>query len=61
MSATIATATAECPECAGEWTVTGVTKGEIIQCPERGAELEVIDLEPFTLTHVPEEDEDWGK
>jgi alpha-aminoadipate/glutamate carrier protein LysW len=61
MSSTIRTTTAECPECAGEWTVSGITTGEIIQCPECGAELEVIDLAPFTLALAPEEDEDWGE
>jgi alpha-aminoadipate carrier protein LysW len=61
MSATITTATAECPECAGEWTVSGITKGEIIPCPECGAELEVVELQPFTLAPAPEEDEDWGE
>lgn len=61
MSATITTATTECPECAGEWTVSGITKGEIIPCPECGAELEVVELQPFTLALAPEEDEDWGE
>ncbi len=61
MSTTLTTATAECPECAGEWIVSGITTGEIIQCPECGAELEVIDLAPLTLALAPEEDEDWGE
>jgi alpha-aminoadipate carrier protein LysW len=61
MSTTVTTATAECPECAGEWAVSGITKGEIIQCPECGAELEVVDLDHFTLALAPEEDEDWGE
>ncbi|MGI8854616.1 MAG: lysine biosynthesis protein LysW [Thermomicrobiales bacterium] len=61
MSTTITTVTAECPECAGEWTVSGITTGEIIQCPECGAELEVVALAPFTLALAPEEDEDWGE
>jgi alpha-aminoadipate carrier protein LysW len=52
---------ATCPECEAEWTVSGITRGEIIQCPECGAELEVIDLDPFTLALAPEEDEDWGE
>ncbi len=61
MSTTLTAATSECPECAGEWTVSGITTGEIIQCPECGAELEVVDLAPFTLALAPEEDEDWGE
>lgn len=44
MSTTVTTATAECPECAGEWTVSGITTGEIIPCPECGAESAVLHL-----------------
>jgi len=34
---------------------------EIIECPECGTELEIINLDPITLEEAPEEDEDWGE
>ncbi len=55
------TVTATCPECEAEWTVSGLTKGEIIQCGECGAELEVVGIAPLLLAPAPEEDEDWGE
>lgn len=55
-------ATAECPECAGNVSFNGKTmKGEIVTCPDCGAELEVIDLNPPTLDLAPEVEEDWGE
>lgn len=54
--------TATCPECEAEVTLTGnVLVGEIIACPECGAELEVIDLNPLRLDLAPQEEEDWGE
>jgi alpha-aminoadipate carrier protein LysW len=50
-----------CPECAAEWNLVGVEKGEIIQCPECGVELEVISEDPIELALAPEEEEDWGE
>jgi len=38
-----------------------VIKGEIIECPECGVELEVVELDPLTLNLAPEEEEDWGE
>jgi alpha-aminoadipate carrier protein LysW len=53
---------AECPECAGEVSLPDdVMEGEIVQCAECGAELEVINLSPPTLDLAPEEEEDWGE
>jgi alpha-aminoadipate carrier protein LysW len=53
---------AECPECAGEVNLPDdVMAGEIVQCAECGAELEVINLSPPTLDLAPEEEEDWGE
>ncbi|WP_333691727.1 lysine biosynthesis protein LysW, partial [Chloroflexus sp.] len=40
---------AECPECAAEITLPANTlENEIIACPDCGAELEVISLNPPT-------------
>ncbi len=59
----MATATvATCPECGADVTLgVKVEKGEIVQCGDCGAELEVIKLEPLELVLAPEEEEDWGE
>lgn len=57
-----AQATAECPECAGTLTFKGSTlKGEIVTCPDCGAELEVTGVNPIALDLAPKEEEDWGE
>jgi alpha-aminoadipate carrier protein LysW len=54
--------TASCPECAAEITLSADTVvGEILVCPDCGADLEVISLEPPTLELAPMEQEDWGE
>lgn len=50
-----------CPECEGSVAVSDVERGEIVQCPDCGAELEVVSVEPVTLALAPEEEEDWGE
>ncbi|WP_420631688.1 lysine biosynthesis protein LysW [Candidatus Leptofilum sp.] len=51
-----------CVECAGEVEVADdVMVGEIVECPECGAELEVIGTNPPALTLAPEVEEDWGE
>jgi len=53
---------AECPECAAEVSLADdVMEGEIVQCAECGAELEVVSLSPPTLDLAPGEEEDWGE
>jgi alpha-aminoadipate carrier protein LysW len=53
---------AECPECAAEVNLPDdVMEGEIVQCADCGAELEVTSLTPPTLELAPEEEEDWGE
>jgi len=52
---------AECPECGGQIEMTDVVEGEIVQCGDCGAELEVVSLDPVTLELAPEEEEDWGE
>ena len=36
-------------------------EGEIIECEECGAELEVISEDPLEFALAPEEEEDWGE
>jgi len=51
-----------CPECCAEITLDyDVVVGEIITCPECGAELEVISVDPLEFALAPEEEEDWGE
>ena len=52
----------KCPECDGVVTVgSDVVKGEIVSCPDCGAELEVTSTSPVTLALAPEAEEDWGE
>jgi alpha-aminoadipate carrier protein LysW len=53
---------AECPVCAAEvLLMADVVEGELILCPECGAELEVINVDPPELEEAPQEEEDWGE
>ena len=54
--------TAPCPECEAPVTLgDDVIKGELVVCPDCGAELEVISVDPLELDLAPEEEEDWGE
>lgn len=54
--------TAECPECVGAIPFAARTmKGEILTCPDCGAELEVIGISPVELALAPQVEEDWGE
>ena len=51
-----------CPECDAAVTVgTDAVKGEVVACPDCGAELEVRETSPVTLALAPEAQEDWGE
>ncbi len=51
-----------CPECGAAVNVDDdVVEGEILECEECGAELEVISASPLELELAPEEEEDWGE
>jgi len=51
---------ATCPECDAEIEVDeyDVDKGDLIDCPECGSNLEVVSVSPVELDVAPEEDED---
>jgi alpha-aminoadipate carrier protein LysW len=52
----------ECIECGAELVLDAdVELGEIVVCPDCGAELEVIGLDPISLDLAPEVEEDWGE
>ncbi len=53
---------AKCPECAAAIAVgDDVEVGEILTCPDCGAELEVTSVDPLILELAPEVEEDWGE
>lgn len=52
----------ECVECGAELMVPeDVMQGEILPCPECGADLEVITVAPLVVELAPTEMEDWGE
>lgn len=54
--------TMECPECVAEIPQIGeLMKGEILTCPDCGVELEVIGINPTSLSLAPQVEEDWGE
>ena len=52
---------ANCPECDAEISMQKPMKGEIVVCPDCGAELEVVNENPLKVELAPEEEEDWGE
>lgn len=51
-----------CPECEGQINLSLSTlKGEIMMCPDCGAELEVTGTNPLKLELAPMVEEDWGE
>lgn len=51
-----------CPECGASVDLEfDVVEGEITECEDCGAELEVISVNPLELDLAPEEEEDWGE
>ena len=51
-----------CPECEATLSIPlDAMEGEIVPCPDCGAELEVVSVAPVTLALAPEVQEDWGE
>lgn len=51
-----------CVECdAAVETGSDLIVGEILECPECGVELEVIQVSPLRIELAPEIEEDWGE
>ena len=54
--------TVECPECANQLTLApNVLVGEILDCSDCSAELEVRATNPVRVEVAPEVEEDWGE
>jgi len=52
----------ECPVCGAELALSAdLVKGELLECDDRGTELEVTGLDPVVLSEAPEAEEDWGQ
>jgi len=53
---------AECPVCGAQVPFNNDTVvSELMECPDCGTELEVLDTDPPTLGEAPESEEDWGE
>ena len=51
-----------CLECdAAIQAEVDLIMGEILECPDCGIELEVIQLSPLSVELAPEIEEDWGE
>jgi alpha-aminoadipate carrier protein LysW len=54
--------TVECPECAAKLAVApNVLVGEILDCQDCGAELEIRATSPVRVELAPQVEEDWGE
>lgn len=51
----------ECPECAAALNVRPRLAGELVDCTDCGAELEVVSLQPLLVQLAPNVEEDWGE
>lgn len=51
----------ECPECAKALSARPTMTGEILDCDDCGAELEVVSLSPLRVELAPDVEEDWGE
>ena len=52
---------AVCPECEANIGLNSPMRGEIVTCPDCGADLEVTSLSPLTLELAPMTEEDYGE
>jgi len=53
---------AVCPVCEAEVEIAeDAEEGEILECADCGAELEITSTDPPELAEAPEEEEDWGE
>jgi alpha-aminoadipate/glutamate carrier protein LysW len=51
-----------CMECGAEFqSEYELIIGEILECPDCGVELEVVQVSPLRLEIAPEVEEDWGE
>ncbi len=52
----------DCPVCDADVELTDdAVKGELLECPDCGTELELTNVDPPQLAEAPETEEDWGE
>lgn len=51
----------QCTECLRDLPIEDPLPGELVDCPDCGAELEVVEPDPVRLEPAPEIEEDWGE
>lgn len=59
--ATNTAVSAACTECDARIAALVALPGEILDCPDCGAELEVRSVSPLVLALAPQVEEDWGE
>lgn len=53
---------AECVICGATITLgQDSLKGELVECPDCGTELEIVGTDPIKLAEAPTVEEDWGE
>ena len=53
---------AKCPICDAQVDLAeDIVQGELLECPECGTELEILEVDPPQLGEAPEAEEDWGE
>lgn len=53
---------AACPDCEADVQLDAdIRVTEIVECGECRSELEVVTVEPASLSQAPEVEEDWGE
>jgi alpha-aminoadipate carrier protein LysW len=57
----VQTGTASCTECDAAIAASVALPGEILDCADCGAELEVRSVSPLVLALAPQVEEDWGE
>lgn len=50
-----------CSECDAEIKISTMTVGEVVVCPDCGAELELVEADPPVFALAPEIQEDHGE
>ncbi len=51
-----------CPVCDADLSFDNTTMlGELLECPDCGTELEVVNLNPLKVDEAPQAEEDWGE
>ena len=60
-ASTAAVAASNCTECDARIQANVALPGEILDCPDCGAELEVRSVTPLVLALAPTVEEDWGE